>query len=189
MLQILRRLRRLRSQIKNIQLSTILILKFAQLFKGTTPQNHPSALCPSINRRLRRLDHNHISHRKRKQRNKRKNNKSEKRYTYRMLLKLYQIACRVSSLNFHKFFGEWLFELPPQISSSLYLSSGFAGCPQFSDTSRLGSVFVLNSPLRNFDLFAPLKIAWHLQFQNFSVVIPLTPVRLMGSEDDGRVGG
>ena len=29
---------------------------------------------------------------------------------------------------------------------------------------------------------------WHLQFQTFSVVIPQTPVRLMGSEDDERVG-
>ena len=58
-----------RSQMKNIQLSspTILILEFATRFKETTPQNHPSALRPSINRRLRRLDHNHLSHRKRKQ--------------------------------------------------------------------------------------------------------------------------
>ena len=50
-----------RSQIKNIQPSTILILEFAQRFKGTTPQIPPSALRPAINHRLQRLDHNRLS--------------------------------------------------------------------------------------------------------------------------------
>ena len=43
-----------------------------------------------------------------------------------MLFKLYQIACKVSSLNFRKFPGKGLVELPSQISSLLYLGLGFA---------------------------------------------------------------
>ena len=63
-----------------------------------------------------------------------------------MLFKLHQIACRVSSLNFNKFSGEWLVELPPQISSPLYLGSGFALNSQALRVIYIGSGFVLNSP-------------------------------------------
>ena len=66
---------------------------------------------------------------------------------------MHKIACRVSSSNFHKFSGEWLVELPPQISSPFYLGLGFALNSQALGV--IGSGFVLNFPLRNFDLVAP----------------------------------
>ena len=55
---------------------------------------------------------------------------------------MHQIACRISSLNVHKFSGEWLVELPPQISSPLYLGSGFALNSQA--LRAIGSGFILN---------------------------------------------
>ena len=70
----------------------------------------------------------------------------------------------VSSLNFHKFSGEWLVELHPQISSPLYLGSDFALNSQA--LRAIGSGFVLNFPLRNFDLVAPLKFAYDPNFQS-----------------------
>ena len=98
---------------------------------------------------------------------------------------MHQIACRVSSSNFHKFSEEWLVELPPQISSPLCLGSGFA----LNSTSRHRFRLCLQfSPPKFWPGCSSETRLWHLQFQTLSVVIPQTPVRLMGSEDDGRVG-
>ena len=143
-----------RSQIKNIQLSTILILEFAQRFNGTTPPNHPSALRPSINRPPSAAwPQSSLSLKK-------ENNEiREKIIKIELLFKpVHQIACRVSSLNFHKFSGEWLVELLPQISFPLYLGSGFV--LNYQALRAIGSGFVSNFPLRNFDLVASLKLAY-----------------------------
>ena len=121
-----------RSQIKNIQLSAILILEFATLFKETTPQNHPSALRPSINRRLRRLDHNHLSHWKRKQWNKRKIIKATKDIEC-------CLNCATDCLQGLKFKFSQIFLGVACWTPSPYLFpflSGFGLCPQFSGTSR-----------------------------------------------------
>ena len=78
-----------------------------------------------------------------------------------MLLKLHQIACRVSSLNFHKFSVEWLVELPLHISSPLDLGSGFALNSQA--LCAIGSGCVLNFLFRNFDhgcAFAISNFRW-----------------------------
>ena len=97
------------------------------------------------------------------------------------------------SIIFNNFLGKGS---PSPLPSTLTRSiSGFALGSGFALNSRalcaISSSFVFNLPLRNFDLVAPQKLAYGiciLQFQTFSMVIPQTPVRLTGSENDGRDG-
>ena len=134
-------------------------MEFEQRFKETTPQNHPSALHPSSNRRLRQQDHKHLSP--------------------AASLKLMFMRLDLGSA--------WLVDTHvPDLLASL---SRFELRLKFSSTSRhrfedLSSLF----PPKCWPGCTPETRLWHFQFQTASVVPPQTPVGLMGSEDDGRGG-
>ena len=82
----------------------------------------------------------------------------------------------------------WLVELPPQISSPLYLGSGFELNSQA--LRAIGSGFVLNFPLRNFDLVAPLKLAYGIcNFKLFRWWYPKLQSGWWGQRTMGGWGG
>ena len=89
---------------------------------------------------------------------------------------MHQIACRVSSLNFHKFSGKIeAHRAPPQTlphSASSFKSWALHAIG-------LGIV------LKFLPSCAETRL-WHMLFQNCWMMKPHTPVRLTGSEDDGK---